>query len=88
MGRDLDRFLHERNTPNPTAVELARFMEVLFDEKERGTLVTDEPTGSGEHRLGNDLEMEFEPDAEDAGAAAGPQEPMSVQKLLKRFGLK
>jgi len=65
-------------------------MEVLFDEKERGTLVTDEPTGSGEHRSGgSDLEMEFEPDVDDAGEApGGPVEPMSVQKLLKRFGLK
>jgi serine/threonine protein kinase len=89
MGRDLERFLHERNTPNPTAIELARFMEVLFDEKERGTLVTDEPTGSGEHRSGNDLEMEFEADADEHGdAPSGPVEPMSVQKLLKRFGLK
>jgi serine/threonine protein kinase len=97
MARDLERFLHERNTPNPTAVELARFMEVLFDEKERGAanIVHDEHTsgGSGEFRsntdAGSDLEMEFEPEegAADPGGPA-PTEPMSVQKLLKRFGLK
>jgi serine/threonine protein kinase len=91
MGRDLERFLHERNAPSPTAIELARFMEVLFDETERGTIVTDESsTGSGEHRSGgNDLEMEFESEPDASGSAAsGPLEPMSVQKLLKRFGLK
>jgi eukaryotic-like serine/threonine-protein kinase len=90
MARDLERFLHERNTPNPTAVELARFMEVLFDEKERGTLVVDDTAGSGEIRLPpppSGLEMEFESDS-DPGEPSAPVEPMSVQKLLKRFGLK
>jgi serine/threonine protein kinase len=99
MSRDLERFLHERNAPNPTAVELARFMEVLFDEDERGTAITvDEHTtgsgGSGEHARGDhhsrpiftELEEEFEADA--AGAEEPLPEPMSVQKLLKRFGLK
>ena len=101
MSRDLERFLHERNAPNPTAVELARFMEVLFDETERGaTVAPDEPgttTGSGEHSLSaehrsgpvfTELEEEFEGEDESEEAAEDPIEPMSVQKLLKRFGLK
>jgi serine/threonine protein kinase len=63
MYKDLERFLRERQSL--TQVELARFMEVLFDEKERSSMINDEPTsGSGEHRLSGfgDLEMEFEPD--------------------------
>jgi serine/threonine protein kinase len=101
MSRDLERFLHERNTPNPTAVELARFMEVLFDEADHGALAMDEPaggSGSGEHSVSGDhrsrpifteLEEEFEAEEGDPSEGAEePVEPMSVQKLLKRFGLK
>jgi len=101
MSRDLERFLHERNTPNPTAVELTRFMEVLFDNPEQIMSPLDDPsggTGSGEHSVSGDhrsspifTELEEEFEAEDGGGAAVPEEPaepMSVQKLLKRFGLK
>jgi len=101
MSRDLERFLHERNTPNPTAFELNRFMEVLFDNPEQIMSPLDDPsggTGSGEHGVSGDhrsspifTELEEEFEAEDGGGAAVPEEPaepMSVQKLLKRFGLK
>jgi serine/threonine protein kinase len=93
MYKDLERFLRERQSL--TQVELARFMEVLFDERERSSMITDEPTsGSGEHSLGGKfdaLEEEFEPDPE--VPPAPPTEPpradgKPVQSLLKKFGLK
>jgi hypothetical protein len=60
----------------------------------------DEPaggTGSGEHSVAGDhrsrpifteLEEEFEAEEDSSEGAEEPVEPMSVQKLLKRFGLK
>jgi hypothetical protein len=96
--KDLERFMRERQSL--TQVELARFMEVLFDEKERGAVIHDEPTISGDHRSGpihgehGDLEMEFEPDAEEPAAAPSADDPRTppegtpVQSLLKKFGLK
>lgn len=96
LQKDLERFLRERQSLTPA--EIARFMEVLFDEKDRGAVISDEPTsGSGEHRalVGSELEMEFEPDPvdadEDAPAPHPPAVPENgtpVQSLLKKFGLK
>jgi hypothetical protein len=76
-------------------------MEVLFDNPEQIMSPLDDPsggTGSGEHSVSGDhrsspifTELEEEFEAEDGGGAAVPEEPaepMSVQKLLKRFGLK
>ena len=94
MHRDLERVLHERQPP--TAADLARFLELLFDDAERGDTVADwEAT---EHRAGHTpagLEVELmDPEAADADpdpAPAGPgggKDPMSIQKLLKRFGIK
>jgi tRNA A-37 threonylcarbamoyl transferase component Bud32 len=93
MHRDLERVLHERQPP--TAAGLARFLELLFEQDERGDPVPhpdatyEEPTGS------RPIEMEFHdeprtpvagPDAE--GSPDSPKDPMSIQKLLKRFGIK
>jgi len=86
MYRDLEAAMHE--TPPPaTAVTLARFMETLYEPREREATVVDEA---------------HEPPAEAAPAAApagppappppaettGPSASMSIQKLLKRFGIK
>jgi serine/threonine protein kinase len=93
MHRDLERVLHERQPPNPAG--LARFMEILFDEAERGDTAAD--WQAIEHRGGNTpagLEVELmdpEPSLaeEDRGAGTGAgKDPMSIQKLLKRFGIK
>jgi hypothetical protein len=87
MYRDLEAVMHEA-PPSPTAAALARFMETLYEPREREATVVDEP---------------HEPEAPPAaGAAASPAPPapspppettgpsasMSIQKLLKRFGIK
>jgi serine/threonine protein kinase len=89
IPRDLERALEGRKPP--TVAELARFMEVLFDPNERGVTSHDEHT-SGEHRPAAGLEVELDstpPDSEAAGADAPPvAKDMSIDKLLKRFGIK
>jgi serine/threonine protein kinase len=89
--RDLERVLHEWQPA--TASGLARFLELLFDDHERGDVVTAD--GAREHRTGSEsaLDMEFpEPPAErapaDPPAPPPAKDPMSIQKLLKRFGIK
>ncbi|PYQ01193.1 MAG: hypothetical protein DMF83_26265 [Acidobacteria bacterium] len=86
MYRDLEAVMHEAPPP-PTAAALARFMETLYEPREREATVVDEA---------------HEPEAPPAaGAAASPASPppappsetgpsasMSIQKLLKRFGIK
>ena len=84
MYRDLEAVMHE-TPPPPTAATLARFMETLYEPQEREATVVDEA---------------HEPEAPAAGAAASPAPPppppettgpsasMSIQKLLKRFGIK
>jgi serine/threonine protein kinase len=85
MHHDLERVLHEWQPA--TATGLVRFLEVLFDARERG----DESAegASSEHGVG---EIDFhEPVAEASPAeppAGAPKDPMSIQKLLKRFGIK
>lgn len=96
MYRDLDRVLHERQPP--TAVELTRFLELLFDEEERSDTRPEEHAepAAGPARA---LEVEFEHDDAAAGPAGtdapatgpdpgGIKDPLSIQKLLKRFGIK
>jgi serine/threonine protein kinase len=89
MLRDLERVLHEWQPA--TASGLVRFLELLFDDHERGDAVAGEE--AREH-AGSEpgLEMEFqEPPAEAAPQPPAPapaKDPMSIQKLLKRFGIK
>jgi serine/threonine protein kinase len=91
MYRDLDRVLHERQPP--TANELTRFMELLFDEEERIDAL---PPGAADAAdEAHDVEFEHPPDVAsaepptstttDSGAI---KDPLSIQKLLKRFGIK
>jgi serine/threonine protein kinase len=89
MYRDLDRVLHERQPP--TANELTRFMELLFDEEER---IEAPPPGAADDAP---QEVEFE-HPQDVASAEPPtstatdsgaiKDPLSIQKLLKRFGIK
>jgi serine/threonine protein kinase len=93
LARDLDRALADRKPP--TSAELARFLEVLFDPNERGVVAHDEhnawdhrPSGSGPH-----LEVEFEqtPAGEKQRPAPAPvpvTKDISIDNLLKRFGIK
>ena len=91
LGRDLERVLHERRPP--AATELARLMELLFDEGERGVARAAEERHGEQSEAGATprLEVELEPSAlaeTDAGGPASPvpREPLSVEQLLKRFG--
>jgi hypothetical protein len=68
-----------------------RFLEILFDEAERGAHA---PDAAADHHVSQTpvgLEVEL-PDAgaePSAPAAEAPRrDPMSIQKLLKRFGIK
>ncbi len=83
MHQALERVLRER--PPPSAADLARFMERLFDRHEREEAIPEDhpsgehKSGSGEHRAGTsgpEDEVEALPD------------PMSVDTLLRRFGIK
>ena len=82
MHRALDKVLSDRQPPS--ASDLARFVEVLFDRHEREeALPEDHPSGehsdgSGERPAGAGGQAEF---------TAVP-DPMSVDTLLKRFGIK
>jgi serine/threonine protein kinase len=94
MYRDLDRVLHERQPP--TAIELTRFLELLFDEEERSDARPEDPP---EPAASQSEDVEFEEagaaaaEPEGSRAAEGPdpggiKDPLSIQKLLKRFGIK
>jgi serine/threonine protein kinase len=112
MYRDLERVLHERQPP--TSAELTRFMELLFDDSERGEVSAQadeaaapamkEPPGADREDSG-EVHEEFasapppppeaaeakEPSAEpepDPEPKPPARDPMSIQKLLKRFGIK
>jgi hypothetical protein len=88
MHRDLERVLHEGQPPTPRDVTL--LLEQLFDEPERGGPVSadwsaDRPSSVHDAATG----FEAPPPAPPAGKEAGPaKDPMSIQKLLKRFGIK
>jgi len=89
MLRDLERVLHEWQPA--TASGLVRFLEILFDEHERGELIPAD--GEGAHGAGPaEIEELQESPAEPPPAEAPPpapaKDPMSIQKLLKRFGIK
>jgi serine/threonine protein kinase len=87
MIKDLERVQTGRPAP-ATAADLARYMEQLFDRDERGAPVAEEGA-SGEHRSSpTGEETGSAPASTDAAPAEGPRESMSIQKLLRRFGIK
>lgn len=93
MYRDLERVLPQRQPP--TAAELARFMEILFDGDQRAEPEPDEH-GSGENRpRAASLEIDLDPGG--AAPAPGPSgsaatapetNDSGINRLLKRFGIK
>jgi serine/threonine protein kinase len=90
MGRGLERILRDR-APLSTN-ELARFMELLFDPKEREEAVPDEHS-SGElappaREASSDLGAELEAGPLGADSEKKPGDSLSVDSLLKRFGIK
>jgi serine/threonine protein kinase len=67
LHRGIEKILRER--PPVTARDLARFLELLFDRRER------EENGGAERRSG------------DTGSGEEPSDPLSLDVLLKRFGI-
>ena len=85
MHRDFERVLQEWQPA--TANGLVRFLEILFDEQERGLSAAEE--GAGEHRTGSGAGLAMdEPGSGGAPAPTPVKDPMSIQKLLKCFGIK
>jgi hypothetical protein len=90
MARDLERALEGRKAP--ATAELAHLMAVLFEEGERGDAAVHDEHSTGEHR-GVQLEVELDTDRDVTGSktkpAARPGDgQMSIDKLLKRFGIR
>jgi serine/threonine protein kinase len=81
MFRDLERALAERKSP--TGAELARFMEILFEATDRQETVVEEGTPSEAS-----IEIEFDSPTEKSPKPARRADPMSIEKLLARFGIK
>lgn len=95
LARELERFLLERQPP--TLAQLARFLELLFDEKERGVALHEEPAGEKAQDLasGADIHVEFEFAQSEPALAAdqtGQQDKgkdaQAIQRLLKKIGIK
>ena len=90
MQKDLERHLHTGSPP--TGADIARFVQLLFEQEEGGP-VADEPT-SGADRLAAAAEPPAPaPPAEAAppeaeGQAPPAKEASSIQKFLRRFGIK
>ncbi len=85
MQREIDRVLLERQPPE--AADLAGYLGLLFDPDDRGEV------DSGDVATGEDwiasglLELDFDaPRPKDEKTAPGiPRDPMSIERLLKRF---
>jgi hypothetical protein len=91
MGRSLDRVARERQPPSAT--ELARFMELLFDQEEREEADALGRVSGGARRRGDadpgDAALPAPPEPlPDVGGDAEAGREMSVDALLKRFGIK
>jgi serine/threonine protein kinase len=88
MLRDLERVLHEWQPA--TATGLVRFLEILFDEHERGDVTAPDGDAHAQASSGIDELQEHVPEPPPVEAPPAPptKDPMSIQKLLKRFGIK
>jgi hypothetical protein len=86
--RDLERVLHEWQPA--TATGLVRFLEILFDEHERGDVTAPEGDAHAQASLRIDELQEHVPEPPPVEPPPAPptKDPMSIQKLLKRFGIK
>jgi serine/threonine protein kinase len=90
MGKGLDRVLRDR--PAPSASELARFMELIFDREEREEAVPEDhafgeasPAAAAKAELPLEIHSD-EPEEDEAGLPITPD--LSVDTLLRRFGIK
>jgi serine/threonine protein kinase len=95
LGKDLERVLLERRPP--AATDLARLMELLFDEGERGVAQSAEQRVAEQSGASATPRLEVELEGPLTGLGQGepeatlppvPREPLSVEQLLKRFGKK
>jgi len=87
MYRDLEAVLHETQPP-PTSAALARLMEQLYEPREReGTVVDEAHEPATASDSGAEAPRPPEPPPPPA-ETTGPSASMSIQKLLKRFGIK
>jgi len=80
MSRDLEAVMQE-SPPAPTTAALARLMEQLYEPGERASEAAEAPEASPAEAGG---EAAAPPPAE----TSGPSASMSIQKLLRRFGIK
>jgi serine/threonine protein kinase len=88
MYRDLEAVMQEAPPP-PTAATLARFMETLYEPREREATVVDEAHEPAAGALpAAEAPAPPEPPPPSPPAQTGPSASMSIQKLLKRFGIK
>jgi serine/threonine protein kinase len=79
MSRELEAVMQE-NPPAPTAASLARLMEQLYEPREREDTMSDEAAA--------DDDAVAEPPPPPPAPSAGASASMSIQKLLRRFGIK
>jgi serine/threonine protein kinase len=87
MARDLERVLRERQPPTP--VELARYMEILFDQATPGGGPHEDGQRQEDPERGLEIELDTDvPAPEKTGPGAQEPDQKSIQKLLKRFGIK
>jgi serine/threonine protein kinase len=89
MHRDLERVLHEGRPPTPRDVTL--LLEQLFDETERGGPVSADWSADRPSSVHGDPGAAFDapPPPAPAGKEGGAtKDPLTIQKLLKRFGIK
>ena len=78
--------------------QLARLLELLFDEKERGVTIHEEPTGEKARDLAPEADIHVEFDFAPSAAAALAEgrtgeedkgkDAQAIQKLLKKIGIK
>ena len=95
LARELERFLLERQPPTPA--QLARFLELLFDEKERGVALHEEPAGEKAQGLASEAEIHVEFEfaqsepavtADQTGQKDKGKDAQAIQRLLKKIGIK
>jgi serine/threonine protein kinase len=87
MYRDLEAVMHEAPPP-PTAAALARFMETLYEPREREATVVDEAHEPEAPPAAGADASPAPPSPPPPPETTGPSASMSIQKLLKRFGIK
>jgi len=90
MYRDLERVLHERQPP--AATELARFMDLLFEEGDAHSPASASSPGKREPQGEGAIEIDLGPENPAPTASATTEEPgkdpHGIGKLLRHFGIK